>query len=183
MFALQAPLVEEEEVCQPCAGTDADEESDMDDPIEGLSDKHSDMVIEVLLRMLDWMGVHKNTWASSDGVWDMLYSQVPDPGDFPVFSAVKAVLVEYLHGRMELVPMCVNNCMAFYNCESEGYSDAYWQTADDDFCKHCGEDRWCRPNIHAPTGLNRKVLYKRYTKHLMLLWMIIILTSAETSGV
>ena len=79
-------------MCQPDAETDADEESDIEDPIEGLSDKHSDLVIEVLLRMLDWMGVHKNTWASSEGVWEMLRSQVPDPDDFPVFSAVKAVV-------------------------------------------------------------------------------------------
>jgi hypothetical protein len=157
--ALQAALVEEEQVCQPCAEDmdQSDGDAPASDPIEQLSDKHSDMVIEVLLRMLDWMGVHKNTWASSTGVWEMLQTQVPDPENFPVFSAVKAVLIEYMNGRVELVPICVNNCMAFYNSKSEGYQDAYWQTADDDFCKHCGEDRWCRPNIHAPTGMNRKV--------------------------
>jgi hypothetical protein len=127
------------------------------DPIEELSDKHSDMVIEVLLRMLDWMGVHKNTWTSADGVWDMLRSQVQDPADYPVFSHVKAVLIEYMHGRMELIPICVNNCMAFYDCKSEGYSADEWQTGNDDFCRLCGEDRWCRPNAHAPTGINRKV--------------------------
>jgi hypothetical protein len=154
----------QEEVCQPDAqpmpmdteSDDADSDA-VQDPIEELSDKHSERVIEVLLRMLDWMGVNRNTWTSSAGVWDMLHSQVPEPEDFPVFSAVKKVLLEYMAGRVELIPICVNNCMAFYNCKSEGYSGAEWQTADDDFCKHCGEDRWCRPNIHAPTGLNRKV--------------------------
>jgi hypothetical protein len=137
---------------------DVDEEGpDYRDPFADLSEKHSDMVIEILLRMLDWMDVNKNTSTSAAGVWEMLASQVPEPMDFPVFSAVKAILVEYMQGRVELIPICVNNCMAFYNCKSEGYSDAYWQTADDDFCKHCGEDRWCRPNVHAPTGMNRKV--------------------------
>lgn len=158
-LTLQAALVEEEDVCRPCAEPmDVDEDPyEYPDPIADLSDKHSEMVIEVLLRMLDWMGVHKNTWASAAGVWEMLESQVPDPDDYPVFSAVKAVLIEYMKGRVKLIPICVNNCMAFYNCKSEGYADAYWQTEDDDFCKHCGEDRWCRPDVHAPTGLNRKV--------------------------
>ena len=64
-------------------------------PVEDLSDQHSAMVIEVLLRMLDWMGVNRNTWSSAKGVWDMLESLVPDPEDYPVFSAVKDVLIEY----------------------------------------------------------------------------------------
>jgi hypothetical protein len=125
--------------------------------VEDLSEKHTDLVIEVLLRMLDWMGVNKNTWTSAEGVWDMLQTQVPDPDDYPVFSAVKAVLIEYMHGRVTLVPICVNNCMAFYNCKSAGYQAREYQTADDNYCSHCGEDRWCRPDAYAPTGLNRKV--------------------------
>ena len=70
--------------------------------MEDLSDKHSDMVIEVLLRMLDWMGVNRNTWSSAKGVWDMLAmaSLVPDHEDYPVFFAVKDVLIEYMHGRV-----------------------------------------------------------------------------------
>jgi hypothetical protein len=178
---LQAALVEEEDVCQPCAEaamSDDEPPAPARDPIENLTDKHSDMVIEVLLRMLDWMGVHKNTWCSSAGVWEMLRTQVPDPHDFPVFSAVKAVLVEYMKGRVELIPICVNNCMAFYDCKSAGYSDAYWQTGDDDFCKHCGEDRWCRPDIHAPTGLNRKVKLRISINGLLRLGGDRILTSA-----
>ena len=125
--------------------------------MEDLSEKHSDMVIEVLLGMLDWMGVHKNTWSSAGGVWEMLRTQVPDPADFPVFSAVKAVLIQYMAGRVELVPICVNNCMAFYDCKSAGYSAPEWQTADDDFCVHCGEDRWMREDRYGKTGINRKV--------------------------
>ena len=74
------------------------------------------MVTEVLLRMLDLMGVHKNTWKSAAGVWDMLQSIVPDPADYPVFSNVKAVLICYMNGRVKIIPICVNNCMAFYDC-------------------------------------------------------------------
>jgi hypothetical protein len=156
-YVCQATLVDEERVPNPCAEPDGAAQAHSEDPIEDLSDKHSDMVIEVLLRMLDWMGVHKNTWTSAEGVWAMLGTQVPDPADYPVFSAVKAVLVDYMSGRVELVPICVNNCMAFYDCKSEGYKAPEWQTANDDFCKHCGEDRWCRENSHGQTGLNRKV--------------------------
>jgi hypothetical protein len=149
--------VQEEDVPEPPAAPPPPEREEQPDVIEELSEKHSDMVIEVLLRMLDWMGVHKNTWCSAEGVWDMLRTQVPDPEDFPVFSAVKAVLVKFMQGRVELVPICVNNCMAFYNCKSAGYSAPEWQTGDDDFCCHCGEDRWVRESSHGNTGINRKV--------------------------
>jgi hypothetical protein len=47
--------------------------------------------------------------------------------------------------------------MAFYNCKSSGYTGPEWQTAADDFCMHCGEDRWLRENMHGRTGVNRKV--------------------------
>jgi hypothetical protein len=157
--------VEDEEVPEPPAAPpppESDSESDTD-PVEALSEKHSEQVVEVLLRMLDWMGVHKNTWSSAAGVWDMLRTQIPDPDDYPVFSAVKAVLVKYMDGRVELVPICVRNCMAFYSCKSPGYSDPEWQTGDDDFCSLCGEDRWLREDRHGKTGINRKV---QITPHL-----------------
>ena len=118
------------------------------------------MVVEVFVRMLDWMGVHKATWASAAGVWEMLHVLVPRAEDFPVFATVKRLLIEYMNGRVEVIPICVNNCMAFYNCKSEGYAGDEWQTEDDDFCAHCGEDRWCRPDVHAPTGMNRKVQFR-----------------------
>jgi hypothetical protein len=135
----------------------SEEEGPDHTPFDQLTEKHSDLVIEVLLRMLDWMGVCKSTWASAEGVWDMLRSMVPEPADYPVFSHVKRKLEEYMDGRMEIIPICVNNCMAFYNCKSSGFSGREWQTADDNFCRHCGEDRWLRESIHAPTGTNRKV--------------------------
>jgi hypothetical protein len=137
---------------QPPAGQD-----DARNPIAELSEKHTEQAVEVLLRMLDWMGIYKNTWSSAEGVWDMLRTMVPDTADFPVFSHVKSVLIDYMKGRVEVIPICVNNCMAFYNCKSAGFSANEWQTADDDFCSHCGEDRWLRENIYAPTGENRKV--------------------------
>ena len=87
----------------------------------------------------------------------MLRSLVPDAADYPVFSHVKKILVDYMDDRVEVIPICVNNCMAFYNCKSHGYSGAEWQAADENFCSYCGEDRWLRPNIYAPTGTNRKV--------------------------
>lgn len=134
-----------------------------EDPITELSEKHSDMVTEVLLRMLDWMGVHKNTWSSAAGVWDMLLSIVPAPEDYPVFSNVKSVLVAYMNGRVKVIPICVNNCMAFYNCQSAGFSAPEWQTEDDDFCTLCGEDRWLRASRHGLTGTNRKVRLSTHT--------------------
>ena len=89
----------------------------------------------------------------------MLRSVVPDPSDYPVFSYVKRVLVEYMNGCVEVVPICVNNCMAFYNCKSAGFQGDEYQTADCNFCTICGEDRWLRSSIHGLTGTNRKVAH------------------------
>jgi len=153
----QARLVREEAVPEPSPLPPPDELLHDVDPLAELSAAHSDQVAEVVLRMLDWMGVSKNTWTSAEGVWDMLRELVPDAADYPVFSHVKKILVDYMNDRVDVIPICVNNCMAFYDCKSAGYSGAEWQTANDDFCCHCGEDRWLRPNIYAPTGTNRKV--------------------------
>jgi hypothetical protein len=153
----QAELVHEEQGVQPEPLPPPDVLEEEHDPVEELSETHSDQVAEVVLRMLDWMGVSKNTWNSAEGVWSMLTELVPDPADYPVFSRVKKILVDYMNGRVQVIPICVNNCMAFYDCKSSGYSGPEWQTADDDFCRHCGEDRWLRPSCHAPTGTNRKV--------------------------
>ena len=81
-----------------------------------LTAAHSEQTAEVVLRMLDWMGVSKNTWTSAEGVWDMLRELVPDAKDYPVFSRVKKILVDYMHDRVDVIPICVNNCMAFYDC-------------------------------------------------------------------
>ena len=152
--AAQARLAEEETVPQPRPLPPPDVLWDDRDPIAELSVAHSDQAAEVVLRMLDWMGVSKNTWVSAEGVWDMLRELVPDAADYPVLSHVKKILVEYMHDRVDVIPICVNNCMAFYNCKSDGYTGAEWQTANDDFCRHWGEDRWLRPDIHALTGTN-----------------------------
>jgi hypothetical protein len=141
----------------PAEDPPSDDDLSDPDPIEQLTDVHSDLVTEVLLRMLDWMGVCKTTWTSAEGVWDMLRSMVPDPADYPVFSYVQSKLEDYMAGRVEVIPICVNNCMAFYNCKSSGYTGRQWQTASDNFCMHCGEDRWLREDIHGMTGKNRKV--------------------------
>jgi hypothetical protein len=130
------------------------------DPMAELTAAHSEQTAEVVLRMLDWMGVSKNTWTSAEGVWDMLRELVPDAKDYPVFSRVKKILVDYMHDRVDVIPICVNNCMAFYDCKSAGYAGPEWQTANDDCCRHCGEDRWMRPDIYAPTGINRKVPHR-----------------------
>ncbi len=57
----------------------AEEEEEDADPIDELSEKHASLVTEVLLRILDWIGVNKTTSKSAVVVWDMLQSVVPDP--------------------------------------------------------------------------------------------------------
>ena len=89
----------------------------------------------------------------------MLQAVVPDPADYPVFATVKTALIRYMNGRVKTIPICVNNCMAFYDCTSAGFSDPEWQTGNDDYCSLCGEDRWLRPSPDAATGTNRKVMY------------------------
>jgi hypothetical protein len=145
---LQAHLCEPAVVNnEPAEEPPSEDESHAPDPFAELTEKHSDLVIEVLLRMLDWMGVCKSTWTSAEGVWDMLRSMVPDPVDYPVFSHVKAKLEEYMQGRMEIIPICVNNCMAFYRRQG-GAGEAFLGSGNG----------WQRRALHGNPGAQSQPL-------------------------
>jgi hypothetical protein len=68
----QARLAVEDVVEEPGPLPPPDVNWDDRDPLDELSAAHSDQAAEVVLRMLDWMGVSKNTWTSAEQVWDML---------------------------------------------------------------------------------------------------------------
>jgi hypothetical protein len=115
-------------------------------------------VAEVSLRMLDWMGEHKSTWESADGVWQMLRTFLPVETVLCVFSRVKRILVSHLNGRLRKIDVCPCAYTVYTDCQSEAFSDHMYQNAHRTQCPRpqCGLSR-CVPGLFPPVA--RKVAY------------------------
>jgi hypothetical protein len=113
-------------------------------------------VTEVALRMLDWMGDHKSTWASSSGVWDMLRTLLPHETKWRVFSRVKALLVAHLDGRLKRIDVCPCGFTVYHNCTSTEFGGLEYKNAHRTRCprRQCQLSRYL-PGINPPTS--RKV--------------------------
>ena len=113
-------------------------------------------VAEVVLRMLDWMGEHKSTWESADGVWQMLRTFLPVETALCVFSRVKKILVAHLDGRLRKIEVCPCGFTVYANLQSEAFSDHKYQNAHRTQCPRpqCGLSR-CVPGVFPPVA--RKV--------------------------
>ena len=114
-------------------------------------------VAEVALRMLDWMGEHKSTWESADGVWQMLRTFLPVETTLCVFSLVKSVLVSHLNGRLRKIDVCPCGYTVYTDLHSEEFSDNKYQNAHRTQCPRemCGLSR-CVPGVSPPVA--RKVI-------------------------
>jgi hypothetical protein len=97
-------------------------------------------VAEVALRMIDWMGDHKSTWASAEGIWTMLKSMLPVDAPLCVFSRVKAILVSHLDNRLRVIPVCPCGYTVYMNCTSKEFSGPMYQNAHRTRCPRplCG---------------------------------------------
>ena len=69
--------------------------------------------------MIDWMGEHKSTWESADGVWQMLRTFLPVETALCVFSRVKKILVQHLNGRLRKIDVCPCAYTVYTDCELE----------------------------------------------------------------
>jgi len=111
-------------------------------------------VAEVVLVMLDWMGDHKSTWSSSEGVWEMLKSVLPKDCKLCVFSRVKAILVAHLDGRLVIHDVCPCGYTVYMDCTSRAFGSNKYKNSHRTACPRpkCGLSR------HLPgTTVARKV--------------------------
>jgi hypothetical protein len=140
---------EEERPC-PLAGIDV-EASD------GLEEDQADRstVAEVAVVMLDWMGDHKSTWSSAEGVWEMLRSVLPKDCKLCVFSKVKAILVAHLDGRLKIRDVCPCGYTVYMDCTSAAFGSNKYKNSHRTACPR----PQCRLSRHLPgTMVARKVL-------------------------
>jgi hypothetical protein len=99
-------------------------------------------VAEVALRMLDWMGDHKTTWASAAGAWDMLNSLLPKATRLCAFSRVRAILVAHLDGRLRKIDICPCGYCAYMDCTSPAFSNNKYRNAHRTICPRCDLSRY-----------------------------------------
>jgi hypothetical protein len=95
---------------------------------------------EVLLVMFDWVAANKVTNKSTEDMWLVLAAIVP-PGVNPgKFAVAERILRAHLKDAVVLVPVCRNDCVAFYNFKSEKLK--HLQYAELDRCPDCKEERY-----------------------------------------
>lgn len=95
---------------------------------------------EVLLVMFDWVAANKVTNKSTEDMWLVLAAIVP-PGVNPgKFAVAERILRAHLKDAVVLVPVCRNDCVAFYNFKSEQLK--HLQYAELDRCPDCKEERY-----------------------------------------
>jgi hypothetical protein len=113
-------------------------------------------VAEVVMVMLDWMGSHKSTWESANGVWTMLETLVPQDAALCVFARVKSILVAHLNGRLKKIDVCPCGYTVYINCTSAAFGSHRYKNAHRTCCPRpqCGLSRKV-PGITPP--MSRKV--------------------------
>ena len=96
--------------------------------------------MEAVLFMLDLMACHKTTDELGKSVWDILRTALGGE-DLATFYAVKHHLRNFQEEHVVVVDICVNDCMAFYDCDdAPGWEPM--RTGHCSVCEVCNEERW-----------------------------------------
>ena len=128
---------------------------------------------EVLLSMMDLVAAHKLTNAAASDVWNLLGSVVPEGTDVGTFSLAEIILRAHMkdalvvnhrqrhththaHTRPQVVPVCINDCVAFYDFQSPALQSM--QNSQLDECPRCQASRYVVCPIKR-TRKDAKVMY------------------------
>ena len=120
----------------------------VDEPIhEGDGDVEYQKLGVILLQLLDWMTTHKCTDRSTEDVWKMLRSLLPDASrsDVPTFSYIKRLISNHVDTTIEKIDMCINGCVAFYDYVNDAVCPpgrAMRKLSHRTRCPLCNEDRY-----------------------------------------
>jgi hypothetical protein len=96
--------------------------------------------MEAVLFMLDLMACHKTTDELGKGVWDMLRTALGDEG-MATFNSVKNLLKSFQGEHVVVVDICVNDCMAFHDCEEAKGWEPHLK-GHMTVCEDCLEERY-----------------------------------------
>ena len=111
---------------------------------------------EILLIMFDWVAAHKTTGRCTKDVWSVLKAVCPPGTPVGTYAMAQTIVRHHLNGAVELVPVCRNDCCAFFNFKSENLCGM--QYADLDACPRCGTDRYVTCGVSGARK-NAKVMY------------------------
>ena len=98
----------------------------------------------VIVHVLAWMTENKSTYASAEGVWQMIRSILgivdgEESDNMGSFHVLTAIATNYFKNACEVLDVCVNSCILYYNCKSEKL--ASYRHAHRSSCPECGETR------------------------------------------
>ena len=133
---------------------------DLDAPIytaDGLVDTDK-TVGTVLVTVLDWMTKHKATLSPTSDVWTTLRALLPGELNLPTFSVFKTLLDRHMQSTVTRIDVCVNDCVAYYDCENQELKDmGYVRLEDPTQCPVCGEQRFLLDSSNQQ--IRRKFFY------------------------
>jgi hypothetical protein len=70
---------------------------------------------ELALYLLDWMQSHKITDSAAKDIWGLLVGILPQNCDMQTFYAVKEKLRHHQLQAMQVIEICPNDCIAYWN--------------------------------------------------------------------
>jgi hypothetical protein len=139
---------------------------DFDTPEPAADPGHTPPSLEVVIATgIAWMTKHKETDSSTKDMWKMVRAICGTRID--LYKLAKHALKAHLAGTLELIDVCVNDCMMYHDCEHptlRAIKDAegiplYYNNEQREFCRHCTEVRRLPPTKEGEKGKPRKTLY------------------------
>lgn len=110
--------------------------------------------LEVMIVMLDWMASYKASDVSTEDMWRRLRLFLPGV-DVSTFNHAKGLVIKHRAMTQERIEMCVNDCIAYWDCKHIPEQRAY-KHSHRTMCPKCGEPRYIEKDGRT---LPRKVVH------------------------
>lgn len=99
-------------------------------------------IAELVLMLVDYVSAHKLTQLAAEDCWNLLRIVCPPSTRPRGYNLVRGLVQRHLRHTLVKVDVCVNGCVAFYDCKSTKL--LYYRYADLDECPTCGACRYVR---------------------------------------
>lgn len=114
--------------------------------------------MEMVVMILDWMAVYKVPDETANDMWARVKAMLGQDVAAVKFSSAKAIVKKFHEESVEVVELCINDCIAFVDCPN--LKDLVYMYSHRDKCPKCGEKRWL-VDPKTKKMCARKVVYYR----------------------
>lgn len=105
---------------------------------------------EIIFTVFDWMITNKSSLNSTKDIWEFTRSLFPPGNDMGEFEAVMAILKRHRLETLQVIPVCVNMCVAYWNPTHPKMQGTEFRNAHRTKCPVCN----CERSLPRVTCLN-----------------------------